>query len=148
MRVALEAPCVWTSLIGNGTGPCVCSSRHTVLSNRRRPAHPSPLSVLLLFSSWRDATSMVQSGAQKFEFPQIPFSVKMGPLERATRCSLFIFCFPFFLPDYPVGGSGAIVEALVRGLRKHGGTLRLGTHVEQARSSHKMFDISLCIHLQ
>ncbi|CAM9947915.1 unnamed protein product, partial [Hapterophycus canaliculatus] len=34
--------------------------------------------------------------------------------------------------DYPVGGSGAIVEALVRGLKKHGGTLRLGTHVEQA----------------
>ncbi|CAM9252128.1 unnamed protein product, partial [Scytosiphon promiscuus] len=33
--------------------------------------------------------------------------------------------------DYPVGGSGAIVEALVRGLKKHGGSLRLGTHVEQ-----------------
>nr|ATQ36024.1 prolycopene isomerase-like2 [Petalonia fascia] len=33
--------------------------------------------------------------------------------------------------DYPVGGSGAIVEALVRGFKKHGGTLRLGTHVEQ-----------------
>ncbi|CAN0051245.1 unnamed protein product, partial [Ectocarpus sp. 12 AP-2014] len=33
--------------------------------------------------------------------------------------------------DYPVGGSGAIVSALVRGLEKVGGTLRLGTHVEQ-----------------
>ncbi|CAN0171110.1 unnamed protein product, partial [Laminaria digitata] len=31
--------------------------------------------------------------------------------------------------DYPLGGSGAIVKALVRGLKKHGGTLRLGTHV-------------------
>lgn len=33
--------------------------------------------------------------------------------------------------DYPVGGSGAIVEALVRGLEKWGGELRLKTHVER-----------------
>lgn len=33
--------------------------------------------------------------------------------------------------DYPVGGSGAIVEALVRGLQRWGGELRLGTHVEK-----------------
>jgi carotene isomerase len=33
--------------------------------------------------------------------------------------------------DYPIGGSGAIVDALVRGLTKWGGTLRLGTHVEK-----------------
>ncbi|MEB3358729.1 MAG: NAD(P)/FAD-dependent oxidoreductase [Synechococcales bacterium] len=33
--------------------------------------------------------------------------------------------------DYPVGGSGAIVAALVRGLQKWGGTLRLKAHVEQ-----------------
>lgn len=33
--------------------------------------------------------------------------------------------------DYPVGGSGAIVQALVRGLQKWGGTLRLNAHVEQ-----------------
>ncbi|MFM7424169.1 MAG: phytoene desaturase family protein [Elainella sp.] len=33
--------------------------------------------------------------------------------------------------DYPVGGSGAIVAALVRGLEKWGGTLRLNAHVEQ-----------------
>lgn len=37
----------------------------------------------------------------------------------------------FSIADYPVGGSGAIVDALVRGLEKNGGTLRLGTHVEQ-----------------
>ena len=36
--------------------------------------------------------------------------------------------------DYPVGGSGEIVQALVRGLRKHGGSLRLGSHVDQARA--------------
>ncbi len=33
--------------------------------------------------------------------------------------------------DYPVGGSGALVDALVRGLQKYGGTLRLGATVEE-----------------
>ena len=33
--------------------------------------------------------------------------------------------------EYPVGGSGAIVDALVRGLNRSGGKLRLGTHVEE-----------------
>lgn len=33
--------------------------------------------------------------------------------------------------DYPVGGSEALVNALVRGLQRWGSELRLGTHVEQ-----------------
>jgi phytoene dehydrogenase-like protein len=33
--------------------------------------------------------------------------------------------------EYPVGGSGAIVEALVRGLERWGGELQLNAHVEQ-----------------
>ncbi|MGH1395535.1 MAG: phytoene desaturase family protein [Trichormus sp.] len=33
--------------------------------------------------------------------------------------------------EYPVGGSAAIVNALVRGLERWGGELRLGCHVEQ-----------------
>jgi carotene isomerase len=33
--------------------------------------------------------------------------------------------------DYPIGGSAAIVAALVRGLEKWGGQLQLGTHVAQ-----------------
>ena len=33
--------------------------------------------------------------------------------------------------DYPIGGSGAIVQALVRGLERWGGELRLGCHVER-----------------
>ncbi|MBF2080039.1 MAG: NAD(P)/FAD-dependent oxidoreductase [Synechococcales cyanobacterium T60_A2020_003] len=33
--------------------------------------------------------------------------------------------------EYPIGGSGALVEALVRGLETHGGTLKLRSHVEQ-----------------
>lgn len=33
--------------------------------------------------------------------------------------------------EYPVGGSGALVDALVRGLKQHGGNLMLNAHVEQ-----------------
>ncbi|MEM8805337.1 MAG: NAD(P)/FAD-dependent oxidoreductase [Cyanobacteria bacterium P01_G01_bin.38] len=33
--------------------------------------------------------------------------------------------------DYPKGGSAALVSALVRGLNKHGGELRLSAHVEE-----------------
>ncbi|MEM6351781.1 MAG: NAD(P)/FAD-dependent oxidoreductase [Cyanobacteria bacterium P01_D01_bin.14] len=33
--------------------------------------------------------------------------------------------------DYPKGGSGALVDALVRGLEKFGGQLRLSAHVDQ-----------------
>ncbi len=33
--------------------------------------------------------------------------------------------------DYPIGGSGGLVNALVNGLQKHGGELRLSAHVER-----------------
>ncbi|PLZ86884.1 phytoene desaturase family protein [Fischerella thermalis] len=38
---------------------------------------------------------------------------------------------PGVVLDYPVGGSGAIVDALVRGLQRYGGQLILNAHVEQ-----------------
>jgi phytoene dehydrogenase-like protein len=38
---------------------------------------------------------------------------------------------PGVVLDYPVGGSGALVDALVRGLERHGGRLMLNAHVEQ-----------------
>jgi phytoene dehydrogenase-like protein len=38
---------------------------------------------------------------------------------------------PGVVLDYPVGGSGALVDALVRGLEQHGGQLMLNAHVEQ-----------------
>lgn len=38
---------------------------------------------------------------------------------------------PGVVLDYPVGGSGALVDALLRGLARYGGQLMLGTHVEQ-----------------
>lgn len=39
--------------------------------------------------------------------------------------------------DYPMGGSGALVEALVRGLKKYGGELLLNAHVEQILVKNK-----------
>jgi phytoene dehydrogenase-like protein len=38
---------------------------------------------------------------------------------------------PGVMLDYPVGGAGALVDALVRGLSKHGGKLLLKSHVEE-----------------
>lgn len=38
---------------------------------------------------------------------------------------------PGVMLDYPIGGSGALVNALVRGLERHGGQLMLNTHVEE-----------------
>ena len=35
--------------------------------------------------------------------------------------------------DYPKGGSAAVVDALVRGLESHGGSLRTGATVERLR---------------
>ncbi len=38
---------------------------------------------------------------------------------------------PNVVLDYPIGGSGALVDALVRGLKRHGGELMLRSHVDQ-----------------
>ncbi|MBP0019927.1 MAG: NAD(P)/FAD-dependent oxidoreductase [Cyanobacteria bacterium SBLK] len=38
---------------------------------------------------------------------------------------------PEVVLDYPMGGSGAIVDALVRGIQRYGGELRLGTRVAE-----------------
>ncbi|MDJ0573821.1 MAG: NAD(P)/FAD-dependent oxidoreductase [Xenococcaceae cyanobacterium MO_234.B1] len=38
---------------------------------------------------------------------------------------------PGVVLDYPIGGSGALVDALVRGLEKYGGKLLLNSHVEE-----------------
>jgi phytoene dehydrogenase-like protein len=38
---------------------------------------------------------------------------------------------PNVVLDYPIGGSGALVHALLRGLKKHNGSILLNAHVEQ-----------------
>ncbi len=44
---------------------------------------------------------------------------------------------PNMVLDYPVGGAGAFVNVLVKGLEKHGGHLMLGAHVEQVLVENK-----------
>ena len=43
---------------------------------------------------------------------------------------------PGVVLDYPLGGSGALVDALVRGLEKYGGKLLLDSHVEEILVQH------------
>lgn len=38
--------------------------------------------------------------------------------------------------DYPMGGSAALVEALVRGITKHGGEIKTGAHVTQVNTKN------------
>ena len=44
---------------------------------------------------------------------------------------------PGVVLDYPVGGSGALVDALVRGLTKYGGKLLLNSHIERVLVENK-----------
>ena len=68
---------------------------------------------------WVDLLSFLISG------------MPMGDTNAAAMATLFGEWFqPEARLDYPVGGSAAVVEALVRGLKRHGGSLRTGTRVE------------------
>ena len=56
----------------------------------------------------------------------------MGDTNAAAMATLFGDWFdPEASLDYPVGGSAAVVDALVQGLQRHGGTLRTQARVEQ-----------------
>ena len=56
----------------------------------------------------------------------------MGDTNAAAMATLFGDWFdPEATLDFPVGGSAAVVDALVQGLKRHGGTLRTGARVEQ-----------------
>ncbi|KAG2438241.1 hypothetical protein HYH02_010942 [Chlamydomonas schloesseri] len=62
--------------------------------------------------------------------------VLSGMTARDTLCAEMAFMFAErnagrTAIDYPMGGSEAIISALVRGIEKHGGRVLLRTHVEQ-----------------
>ena len=58
----------------------------------------------------------------------------MADTNAAAMATLFGEWFdPEACLDFPKGGSAGVVNALVRGLQKHGGTLRLGARVKQIR---------------
>lgn len=57
------------------------------------------------------------------------------PLEHTSAAEVAFMFADWYRPgvalDYPIGGGGAIVDALVRGLEKYGGELKLNAHVEE-----------------
>lgn len=62
--------------------------------------------------------------------------VLSGMLAADTICAEMAFMFqerhsPTTSIDYPLGGGGAIVDALVRGIEKNGGEVMLSTHVDR-----------------
>jgi len=62
--------------------------------------------------------------------------LEMDQTSAAAMATLFGEWFePEACLEYPVGGSAAVVRALVRGLERHGGRLRCGAPVEQVEIS-------------
>jgi phytoene dehydrogenase-like protein len=63
------------------------------------------------------------------------FLISGLPAEATSAAAMSFMFADWYRPnaqlDYPMGGSGALVKALVRGLRKQGGTLQTNAHVEQ-----------------
>ncbi|ELR98164.1 NAD(P)/FAD-dependent oxidoreductase [Gloeocapsa sp. PCC 73106] len=57
------------------------------------------------------------------------------PMEQTSAAEVAFMFADWYRPqvalDYPLGGSGAIIDALVRGLGKYGGKLQLSAHVSE-----------------
>lgn len=69
------------------------------------------------------------------KFLDLECFVLSGMLARDTICAEMAFMFMERNSgrssiDYPMGGAGSLVNALVRGLKKHGGRLELRAHVD------------------
>ena len=63
------------------------------------------------------------------------FLISGLPMERTSSAAMATLFGEWFEADarldYPIGGSAAVVDALVRGLENHGGQIRLGAAVDQ-----------------
>eukprot|EP00549_Striatella_unipunctata_P000806 CAMPEP_0118719052 /NCGR_PEP_ID=MMETSP0800-20121206/29192_1 /TAXON_ID=210618 ORGANISM="Striatella unipunctata, Strain CCMP2910" /NCGR_SAMPLE_ID=MMETSP0800 /ASSEMBLY_ACC=CAM_ASM_000638 /LENGTH=563 /DNA_ID=CAMNT_0006626241 /DNA_START=119 /DNA_END=1810 /DNA_ORIENTATION=+ len=68
---------------------------------------------------WFDYLSFALSGLDAAHTQAAPVAYTMGDLHKRGA-----------LLDYPMGGMGALVDALVDGLERHGGTLRVKRRVE------------------
>jgi len=69
---------------------------------------------------WFDYLAFALSGLDAAHTQAAPVSYTMGDLHRKGK-----------LLDYPKGGMDALIEALVKGLTKNGGELRLNSRVEK-----------------
>jgi len=65
------------------------------------------------------------------------FLISGLPMDQTSAAAMATLFGEWFRPDaaleYPLGGSAAVVQALVRGLERHGGALRCGAAVRQIR---------------
>ncbi len=65
----------------------------------------------------------------------LSFLISGLPLDQTSAAAMATLFGEWFEPgaclDYPIGGSAAVVAALVRGMERHGGRLRTGAAVEQ-----------------
>lgn len=86
------------------------------------------------------AFSKIMDGVVKDEFIRnwldlLSFLLSGLPASGTSGAEMAFMFAEWYKPgvvlDYPVGGSGALVDALVRGLEKHGGKLLLNAHVEE-----------------
>ncbi|MFN6562031.1 MAG: phytoene desaturase family protein [Nostoc sp. ChiSLP01] len=84
--------------------------------------------------------SRVMDGVIKDQFTQnwlnlLCFLLSGLPADSTIAAEVAFMFADWYKPgavlDYPIGGSGALVDALVQGLQRHGGKLILGAHVEQ-----------------
>lgn len=70
--------------------------------------------------NWLDLCCFMLSGAPSTETPATEIGFMFDDWYRENACL-----------EYPVGGSGALIDRLVAGLEKFGGELRLSSHVEE-----------------
>jgi len=71
-------------------------------------------------TDWLNALAFSLSGLEADGTMGAAMAYTLADLHREGACL-----------DYPRGGGGELIEALVRGVEKHGGKLHLGKHVEE-----------------
>ena len=69
---------------------------------------------------WFDYLAFALSGVDASNTQGAPVAYMMSDLHKPGACL-----------DYPMGGMGSLIDALVKGVEKHGGELRLNSRVER-----------------
>lgn len=94
---------------------------------------PNVLKLLGPFSNIMN--SIVQDDFIRNWLDLLSFLLSGLPAEGTSAAEMAFMFAEWYKPgvvlDYPIGGSSALVDALVRGITKHGGELKLKAHVEK-----------------
>lgn len=87
------------------------------------------------FSNVLKAAGVPETALTSWFFDFLAFALQGLPASATQAAAVSFMIREFFKPgavmDYPKGGSGALVDALVRALEKRGGELRLNTRVDE-----------------